>query len=150
MIGMGFAVVILNALLAQHIHFISLLFIVIIGALPVLCMDEAETMREWKKGLPFLLSGALLVAGAASVVKLIQAGLSHYRPQMIYFILGMMVTSIYAIVMGPTTLEVPQAPLSFSSFSLPACIIGAALVAGMQAVKIHGTKQSAASLSQEQ
>ncbi|MGI6511405.1 MAG: DUF368 domain-containing protein [Catenisphaera adipataccumulans] len=226
-IGMGLAVIVLNALFEQHIHFVSSLFIgFILGALPVVCMDEAKTIRKWRKGMPFLILGMLLVigitvlntqsaaaamdlsafsaglavklfligmvaisamflpgisgstillifgaympimsalkdlmhfqfaclpaivifacgilAGAASVVKLIQAGLSHYRPQMIYFILGMMLASLYAIVMGPTTLDVPQAPLSFSNFSFLACVIGIVLVIGMQAVKLHETSQ---------
>lgn len=224
-LGMGLAVLVLNVLFEQNIHFISSLFIgFIIGAVPVVCMDEKDSVRELKKGLPFLLIGILLVvgitvlntqaastsmdlsaftpvlglklffigmaaicamflpgisgstillifgaympimtslkelmhfnlaslpailvfilgilAGAASVVKLIQAGLARYRAQMIYFILGMMVASLYAIVMGPTTLTVPQTPLGPSNFSLAACLIGAGLVLGMQAVKLRGT-----------
>jgi putative membrane protein len=226
-VGMGLAVLVLNALFEQHIHFVSSLFIgFIIGALPVVCIDEADSVRQWKKGLMFLLLGIFLVvgitvlntsasaasmnlsaftpglaiklfligmvaisamflpgisgstillifgaympimsslkelmqfqfaslpailvfivgifAGAASVVKLIQAGLSRYRPQMIYFIIGMMVGSLYAVVMGPTTLDVPQAPLSLANFSIIACLIGAALVLGMQAAKVHGDRK---------
>lgn len=228
LLGMGIAVLALNALFEQHIHFVSSLFIgFIIGAIPVVCIDEAESVRQWKKGLVFLLFGIVLVAGitvlntrvasasmvlsvftpvlaiklfligmvavsamflpgisgstmllifgaympimsalkelmqlqfaclpavlvfvlgiiagAASVVKLIQAGLSRYRVQMIYFILGMMAGSLYVIVMGPTTLDVPQAPLSLSNFSIIACLIGAVLVLGMQAAKMHDDRQS--------
>ena len=230
-IGMGLAVLILNVLFEQHIHFVSSLFIgFIIGALPVVCIDEANTVREWRKGFLFLVLGVVLVvgvtilntrasaasmdlsaftpvlavklffigmvaisamflpgisgstmllifgaympimsalkdlmhfyfeslpavlvfvlgilAGAASVVKLIQAGLSRYRTQMVYFILGMMAGSLYSIVMGPTTLDVPQAPLDASNFSVLACVIGAALVIGMQAVRMYGSRQSAVS-----
>ncbi len=228
-IGMGLAVMILNAAFEQHIHFVSSLFIgFIVGALPVVCYDEAETIRPWKKGLAYLVLGILLVvgvtvlntqvstssmdlsafspvlaielfvigmiavsamflpgisgstmllifgayvpimsslrdlmqlnfdclpallmfvlgivAGAASVVKLIQAGLSRYRTQMIYFILGMMIGSVYAVVMGPTTLDVPQAPLSLANFSFLACLIGVALVLGMQAAKMHEERHPA-------
>ena len=228
-LGMGLAVLVLNALFEQNIHFVSSLFIgFIIGALPVVCIEEAKTVRKWKKGILFLLLGMILVvgitvlntrvssasmdlsvftpglavrlfligmvaisamflpgisgstmllifgaympvmsalkelmhfhfaslpavvvfafgilAGAASVVKLIQAGLSRYRTQMIYFIIGMMAGSLYAVVMGPTTLDVPQAPLGISNFSLLACLIGVALVVGMQAVKMHGSVRSA-------
>jgi putative membrane protein len=227
-LGMGLAVLVLNALFGQHIHFISSLFVgFIIGAVPVVCMDEVNAVREWKKGFCFLLLGIILVigvtilntrntsasldmsvfrpglalklfligmvaicamflpgisgstmllifgaympimsalkelmhfhfaslpavlvfvlgifAGAASVVKLIQAGLSQYRVQMIYFILGMMAGSLYAIVMGPMTLDIPQAPLNASNFHIFACLIGAGLVISMQAVKMHGTRQS--------
>lgn len=225
-IGMGIAVVVLNALFEQHIHVVSSLFIgFIIGALPVVMHDEQESMKGWKKGLPFLFLGmaivilvtvlntmggaaaldlttftpglaiklfvigmiaisamflpgisgstmllifgaympimaalkdvmqlhfatlpALLVfvaglaCGAASVVKLIQVGLQKYRSQMIYFILGMMVASLYSVVMGPTTLTVPQEALNLSNFSFLACIIGVALVLGMEAVKVYGVR----------
>lgn len=228
-IGMGLAVLALNALFEQHIHFVSSLFIgFIIGALPIVCMDELESVRNWKKGILFLLLGAAIVvgvtwlntqsagaamdlsaftpglavkifligmvaisamflpgisgstmllifgaympimaalkelmqlnfqtlpailvfvlgllAGAASVVKLIQVALVRYRTQMVYFILGMMVASLYAVVMGPTTLENPQAPLGFYNFNVWACLIGVALVVGMQAVKLHRSGKGA-------
>ncbi|MGI5888790.1 MAG: DUF368 domain-containing protein [Oscillospiraceae bacterium] len=227
-IGMCLAVLALNALFEQHIHFVSSLFIgFIVGALPVVCIEEKDSVKQWKKGLLFLVLGILLVvgitylntrsstatmdlskftfglavklfligmvsisamflpgisgstmllifgaympimsalkelmhlnfsslpailvfilgliAGAVSVVKLIQIGLSKYRPQMIYFIIGMMAGSLYAVVMGPTTLDVPQAPLSLSNFSIIACIIGVALILAMQAAKKHKAKKT--------
>lgn len=234
-VGMALAVLVLNTLFEQNIHFISSLFIgFIVGALPVVCMDEISSVRAWRKGLPFLLAGAALVvavtflntrgtaaaldlsaftpglalklfligmvaisamflpgisgstmllifgaylpimealkelmhfhftvlpailvfilgilAGAAGVVRLIQAGLAHYRAQMIYFILGMMAASVYAIVMGPTTLDVPASPLGFSNFSIPACLIGAGLVLGMEAVKNHRASKNEETASGE-
>ena len=50
-------------------------------------------------------------------------------------ILGMMIGSFYAIVQGPTTLEVPKAAMNFSSFQPIACIVGLALVLGLQKIK---------------
>lgn len=79
--------------------------------------------------------GLGVLAGAASVVKLIQYSLEHFRTQTIYFILGMMAGSLYAIIMGPVTLSTPQPPLSFSNFNILACVIGLALVLGLQALK---------------
>lgn len=79
--------------------------------------------------------GLGVIAGALSVVKLIQYCLEHFRPQTIYSILGMMIGSLYAIVKGPSTLETPQAPLSLGSFHILACLAGLALVLGLQAVK---------------
>lgn len=73
--------------------------------------------------------------GALSVVKVIQLCLERYRHQTMFFILGMMIGSLYAIVMGPTTLQVPQAALSFQSFHLVAAIVGMALVFGLQIIK---------------
>ena len=84
--------------------------------------------------------GLGIVAGACSVVKIIKVCLERFRPQTLYCIVGMMVGSFYAIVMGPTTLEEVQAPLAFSSFHWIAGIIGLALVLGMQFVKEKGKK----------
>ena len=84
-------------------------------------------------GLTFFGCGVL--AGAATVVKLIQVCLKRFRAQTVYLILGMMVGSFYAIVMGPTTFEVPKAPLSPGNFQIAACLAGALAVLGMQFVK---------------
>lgn len=86
--------------------------------------------------LPLLIFFGLgVIAGALSIVKLIQYCLEHFRPQTIYCILGMMTGSLYAIVMGPTTLETPQPALSFGTFHIIACVLGLALVLGLQLLK---------------
>lgn len=79
--------------------------------------------------------GCGILAGAATVVKLIKVCLERYRPQTIYMILGMMIGSFYAIVMGPTTLNVPVEPLGIHNIQIPAVIIGVALVLAMQWIK---------------
>ena len=48
-----------------------------------------------------------MLVGAVTVVKGIKVCLERFRVQTIYAILGMMIGSFYAIVMGPTTLETP-------------------------------------------
>ena len=50
-------------------------------------------------------------------------------------ILGMMIGSFYAIVMGPTTLEIAQPALSFQNFNIIAAVIGLGLVLGMHVLK---------------
>ena len=95
-----------------------------------------ELMHFHFASLPAVLVFAFgIFAGAASVVKLIQAGLSHIRVQMICFIPGMMAGSLYAIVMGLTTMDIPQAPLNTSNFHVAACLIGAALVIAMHVLQ---------------
>lgn len=79
--------------------------------------------------------GCGVLAGAATVVKTIRACLEKFRSQTVYLILGMMIGSLYAIGMGPTTLEMPQAPLNTSNFAPVPAILGALLVLGMQMVK---------------
>ncbi len=82
--------------------------------------------------------GCGVIVGAATVVKIIKICLEKYRPQTIYMILGMMIGSFYAIVMGPTTLDVPKAPLGLSHVQIIPLLIGVALVLGMQWVKERG------------
>lgn len=79
--------------------------------------------------------GCGILAGAVTVVKAIKACLEKFRSQTVYLILGMMVGSLYAIGMGPTTLEIPQAPLNTGNFSPIPAIVGALLVFGMQKIK---------------
>lgn len=79
--------------------------------------------------------GCGILAGAATVVKAIKVCLDKFRPQTIYMILGMMIGSFYAIIMGPTTLQVPQAPLSFQTIRLLPAAVGLVLVLGMQKIK---------------
>ena len=76
--------------------------------------------------------GLGVIAGALSVVKGIKICLDRFRSKTMYMILGLMIGSLYAIMMGPTTLDVPKDALSFHNFSFIAFIIGIAIVAGLQ------------------
>lgn len=73
-----------------------------------------------------------VIVGAASVVKGIRYCLLTYRSQTMYMILGLMIGSLYAIVMGPATLDVPAKPVSFASFQWIAFILGIAVVIFLQ------------------
>ena len=76
-----------------------------------------------------------VMTGAVTVVKIIQICLEKFRVQTMFMILGMMIGSFYAIVMGPTTLEIAQPALSFQNFNIIAAVIGLGLVLGMHALK---------------
>ncbi len=76
--------------------------------------------------------GIGVIAGALLVIKLIKKALEKYRSQTIYTIIGLMIGSLYAIVMGPTTLEIPQAPMNFNTFSIIFFIVGALVILGLQ------------------
>lgn len=79
--------------------------------------------------------GCGVLAGAMTVVKAIKVCLEKFRPQAIYMILGMMIGSFYAIIQGPTTLEIPKVAMDLGNFQILPCVIGVALVAGMQMIK---------------
>lgn len=88
-----------------------------------------------------LFFGFGVLAGAATVVKVIKVCLERFRPQAVYMILGMMLGSFYAIIQGPTTLEIPKAAINFGNFQILPCLVGAALVAGMQIIKERSVKR---------
>jgi putative membrane protein len=68
-------------------------------------------------------------------VKGLRYGLERHRSAMIYFILGMMLGSFYAIVMGPTAISNPVAPLSLRRFGFVFFVAGGIIILGLQALK---------------
>lgn len=86
--------------------------------------------------LPILIVfGIGIVTGVLLVIKFVKKALEKYRSQTIYTILGLMLGSLYAIVMGPTTLESPQAPLGLHTFSIIFFIIGAVVILGLEFIQ---------------
>ena len=85
--------------------------------------------------LPIFCFGCGILVGVFSVVKLIRKALEYFRAQTIYLIIGMMIGSIYAVIMGPTTLDVPQEPMTIKEFQILFFIIGGAVILGMQRLK---------------
>ena len=64
---------------------------------------------------------------------LIRKGLRTFRPQMVYLIIGLMIGSLYAIVMGPATLDMYlRRPLSAASLDMAAFLLGIAIPAGLE------------------
>lgn len=84
-----------------------------------------------------IIFGFGVLFGVALVIKLVQKCLEKYRAQTIYLIIGLMFGSLYSIVMGPTTLKVPKAPMSFSTFSIVFFLIGAVVIGGLQGLKVY-------------
>lgn len=92
--------------------------------------------------LPIIIVFGLgVITGIISVIKLIGTALRKHRAAMVYLIIGLMAGSLYAIAMGPATLDTPQPPMSFSTFSLPAFLAGGAVIAAMQAAMLLGRKK---------
>lgn len=86
--------------------------------------------------LPILLVFGLgIITGVVSTIKIIKICLEKYRSQTIYLIIGLMVGSIYPVILGPTTLEVPKDPMTFSTFSIVFFLIGGAVIIGLQKFK---------------
>ena len=79
--------------------------------------------------------GCGVLIGIFSVVKIIRRALERFRAQTIYLIVGLMLGSIYAVIKGPETLEVPQAAMSFGTFQILFFLIGGLVIVGMQMLK---------------
>jgi len=79
--------------------------------------------------------GLGILFGALTVVKIIKVCLEKYRVATVYMILGMMLGSFYAIVMGPTTLKNAMPAMTFDTFNVIACILGLVLVFGLQFIR---------------
>lgn len=93
--------------------------------------------------LPILIIFALgIITGIVSIIRVIKNSLEKHRSATIFFILGMMIASLYAIVMGPQTLEVPQAPLQISTFSWIYFIIGGVVIYSLQVFKNYTDKKA--------
>lgn len=89
---------------------------------------------EYIPGLVIFGCGILL--GILTVVKGLKAALTKKRSATMYTILGMMLGSIYAIVMGPTSLKNnPQPAMTPETFSLLFFIIGGVVIQGLQLLK---------------
>lgn len=82
-----------------------------------------------------LIFGLGVLTGIALVIKLITIALKKFRSETVYCILGLMIGSIYAIIMGPTTLEVYHSPLDIHTFSIIYFMIGAFIMIGLENIK---------------
>lgn len=69
--------------------------------------------------------------------------LAHYRPAMVCVILGLMVGSLSAVVMGPTTLKEPLPPVSAGTFRIGWFLLGVAVVALFAGLKFVVQKRRA-------
>ena len=76
--------------------------------------------------------GLGVITGIVSTIKIIKIELKRHRSQMIYLILGLMIGSLYAVFMGPTTLEVAKPAMNLSTFNFVYFIIGGAILLGLE------------------
>lgn len=88
--------------------------------------------------------GMGIIAGVLTVVKGLKFLLEKHRSAIMYTIIGMMIGSFYAIIMGPTSLkDNPQPALSFDTFNIWFFIIGGIVILGIQGLKkVFGGKNN--------
>ncbi len=79
--------------------------------------------------------GIGVLIGILAIIRLVKISLEKFRSQTIYAIIGLMIGSLYAVVMGPKSLEVPQPAMSIDTFSILFFIIGGVVIIGLQALQ---------------
>lgn len=82
-----------------------------------------------------LIFGCGVLIGILLTVRIVRYLLRNFRPQTIYCIIGLMIGSIYSVIMGPTSLEIPKPPMGMSTFSIVFFIIGCTLVPALEKLK---------------
>jgi len=103
--------------------------------LPILNGIKSLLNFNFSSFLGLFIFGLGVLTGIFSIIKLLKKALKNFRAQTIYTIIGLMIGSIYSIIMGPTTLEIPNAAMNFKSFSIIFFIIGGLVVLGLQKAK---------------
>ena len=86
--------------------------------------------------IPTLVAFGLgMIVGIMGFARIARKGLEKYRSLTVYLILGLMIGSTYSIILGPTTLEEPQAMMTFTSFKVLFFAIGGAIIIGLEFLK---------------
>lgn len=76
-----------------------------------------------------------ILTGILVTVRMVRCLLRNFRSQTIYCIIGLMIGSIYSVIVGPTSLEVPKPMMSIETFSMVFFIIGCTLVPALEKLK---------------
>lgn len=82
-----------------------------------------------------IIFGLGIIVGVFVTVRSVRSLLKKFRAQTIYCIIGLMIGSMYAVIMGPKSLEIPQAPMSINTFSIVFFAIGCTLVPALEKLK---------------
>lgn len=86
--------------------------------------------------LPILIIFGLgIIFGILFFTKLLRKCLEKKRSATIYAIIGMMIASIYSIIMGPTTLDIPRELLTFDTFNIFFFLLGGVIILSLEGLK---------------
>ena len=111
--------------------------LLLIFGLYVPVMNTIKSVLSFQmEALPVvIIFGLGVLTGIVTVVRVVKIALEKFRSQTVYTIVGLMIGSLYAIVMGPTTLDIPQQAMSISTFHVLFFIIGGVLIGALQMLK---------------
>lgn len=112
--------------------------------IPVMTAIKGFLSLDFSYFVGLCVFGFGVLTGIVLIIKLVKKALEKYRSQMMYFILGLMIGSVYPITLGPTTLDVPQEAMTLKTFSPIFFIIGGAVIIGLQVFKVTLEKKEKA------
>ena len=102
---------------------------------PVMDAIHGFLHMEFKYVVGLCIFGFGILAGVFTTIKGLKVALAKARTATLYTIVGMMLGSLYSIVMGPTNLDTPKAAMSLDTFNVVFFIIGGAVIFGLQMLK---------------
>lgn len=102
---------------------------------PLISSVSAIIHRDFSYLPMLLVFGVGMIVGLGLSAKVIRHCFNRYRPQTIYLCVGLLIGSIYAIILGPTTLSEPMPVMSLSTFQPVFFILGAAVLVILQLLK---------------
>ncbi len=103
---------------------------------PILFAIEQFLHMDFSYFVGLCIFGFGMIAGILTTVKGLKFVLDKARSATVYAIIGMMLGSLYAIVMGPTSLkDNPRPAMNLDSFNVVFFIIGGVVIIGLQVVK---------------
>lgn len=105
--------------------------------LPLMKSFQSVLKGDLSKLSIILTFGLGLIIGIALCTKAVKYLLEKYTSEMIYIILGLMIGSIYSIIMGPTTINdvYSYAPVNFENFKITFFLMGGVLIYAIQYMK---------------
>ncbi len=110
---------------------------------PLISAVSAVVHLQFQYVPMLIVFGLGMITGLVFIAKLLRQCLEKYRSQTIYLSVGFLIGSLYAIVLGATTLDVPRPAMSFETFSILFFLLGAAILAGLQYMKKRAEKKAA-------
>lgn len=131
--AVGISVMVLPGISGSSILLIAGVYIPVVEAV-------GEVLRfNFEKILPLFVMSLGILFGIFMSIRIIRDRMRKSRDKMLYLIIGMIVGSLYAIVMGPTTIG-GNLPLSLETFSPLGFFIGIVILFILEIIKIMTEK----------
>lgn len=75
-----------------------------------------------------LIFGCGVLAGILITTRMVRYSLKNFRSQTMYFIIGLMIASIYSVIVGPMSLEIAKPAMNIYNFNIVSFVIGCILI----------------------